>query len=349
MSKNPSLLLLSDAPLNRSQTSVLLTACAAYANADFSELEFADDSSACVITKAGDKLGVSAGCCITDDCSEALAARATATEALVQSNHAALRTMLDATNAKIDSLQTIVNDLGSNQTALHARLTATESSQTLTETNVAALTTAVAAAAATPSPTEAPTLSPTEAPTEAPPALGDSPRASDCTSSPVTWGSTIGVAAGTGTLEKSVLTNCGGTCSWDAGAISTQVLSASAAPQSVSFKCSSGTNIFAGLGNVNTGPHVIRAYNTEFAVSCGSSSTLAIYESGVSALGANNGKYALSDVFTIQVTGTTVTYYQNNAAIYTSANVATFPLQVDTSILNEGAGISDVVICTGPA
>jgi hypothetical protein len=151
------LLLLSDAPLNRSQTSALLIACAAYANADFAELEFADDSSACVITKAGDKLGVSAGCCITDDCSEALAARVTATEALVQSNHAALRTMLDAANAKIDSLQTTVNDLGSNHTALHARLTATESSQTLTETNVAALTTAVAAAAPTKAPTEAPT------------------------------------------------------------------------------------------------------------------------------------------------------------------------------------------------
>jgi hypothetical protein len=105
----------------------------------------------------------------------------------------------------------------------------------------------------------------------------------------------------------------------------------------------------AGLGNGDAAEEVGvcegRYCNIEFAVGCDASgSSLHVYESGVNVPVAF-GTWAAADVFTVQVTGTVVTYLKNDVAFHTSATAAKFPLHLDTAFVQEGAAISDVSVC----
>ena len=78
-----------------------------------------------------------------------------------------------------------------------------------------------------------------------------------------------------------------------------------------------------------------------------------IYESGVQMVHAFSGTtanpgYTPSDVFKVQVTGTTVQYLKNDAVFYTSLKTPRFPLVVDASLERADDGsygtLSDVAI-----
>jgi hypothetical protein len=77
--------------------------------------------------------------------------------------------------------------------------------------------------------------------------------------------------------------------------------------------------------------------------------TVEIWEGGVPINGgASFGSYAPEDVFTVQVTDTVVTYLQNGALLYTSAQTPTFPLRFDASIYSELATVNDVNLVSTP-
>ena len=168
---------------------------------------------------------------------------------------------------------------------------------------------------------------------------------------PVTWTSTVNVAASPGILERASPPS---DRAWSAGAISTEELSSSAQSQSVSFKCGTGANAMAGLGNTNTG---VSYQEIAFVVNCAADGTLYVYEHGDLKTTAypNGPPYTPSSELKIQVTGTTVQYLNDDVVFYTSANSAAFPLHVDTSLHGGGSPsapteskLSDVTLCRVP-
>jgi hypothetical protein len=183
--------------------------------------------------------------------------------------------------------------------------------------------------------------------------------ADTCVSSSATWTDTTNVAAAPGSLQK----NAGGQL-WNAGAISTQAIHASASPQSVSFKCASGGNLMFGLANAfSEHPNGIA-----FALECSEPHvgdlfrSLTIFHNGIAQVeettcssacnrAGPEGKvqYGLDDVLKIKVTGTVVEFFKNDHVFHTAAAAATFPLYADASMENIGTKISDVVMCIHPS
>ena len=152
----------------------------------------------------------------------------------------------------------------------------------------------------------------------------------------VSWRGKTNVNGAPGSLEK----DSGGSNTWNAGAMSTQSLSASPEPQSVTFMCKVGGSVAAGLTNQESG---LSYEDIQFAVSCQADGKLSVFESGTY-VGAF-GDWATTDVYKVQVTGTTVQYYKNGEVFYSSATPATFPLHVDVSMIGEGTKLSDVAMC----
>jgi hypothetical protein len=163
-------------------------------------------------------------------------------------------------------------------------------------------------------------------------------------STPVTWTSTSGVDASTGTLQAT----SGG---WgSAGAISNEVIpSSSAEPQGVTFKCSAGDRMMAGLAATS---RTTSYTDIDFAFYCEMNSALDIFESdgasGRSTRVGNFGTWTGDEVFGVQVTGTTVKYLKDGLVLHTSTRAATFPLHVDASIYDVGATLSDVALYVAP-
>jgi hypothetical protein len=159
----------------------------------------------------------------------------------------------------------------------------------------------------------------------------------------VTWTDAVNVAASPGALQKTA-----GGQGWNAGAISTQLMmAASAQPQGMSFKCSVGTNMMAGLGN---GGAVTSYQNIDFGVQCNEGGNLRIYESGsrVEVFADGDHTWIANDVFKVQVAGTAVQYLKNGDVFYSSATAATFPLRVEAAIDAVGNAFSDVTMYVVP-
>jgi hypothetical protein len=71
---------------------------------------------------------------------------------------------------------------------------------------------------------------------------------------------------------------------------------------------------------------------------------LDVIELGTPVFGGVPGTYAPGDMFTVKVTGTTVTYLHNSVLFYTSAVPATFPLYVTGVANNNAAAIEQLTI-----
>jgi hypothetical protein len=141
-----------------------------------------------------------------------------------------------------------------------------------------------------------------------------------------------------------------------AGAFSTQQLSYSPVPQSVSFRCDphwkptnwmggqSAPNQMMGLGYQGHGHADIA-----FAVYCDVDGTFKISESGHNPTTIKDASWARDDVFTIKVTGTVVEYSKSGRGLFfTSSTAAAFPLKVAASMVGLGDKFNDVAICITP-
>jgi hypothetical protein len=172
---------------------------------------------------------------------------------------------------------------------------------------------------ATNTPTRTPTNTPTGTATPTPPVAAQ----------PVEWTSVQNAAATGNTLEKTIRSN-----TWDAGATSTRAIRQGSGYMQVTVESRTGDRA-VGLSNGNTNSD--RA-DIDFALSL-EGGRLRIYEGGIDR--GSFGFNTAGDVLSIRVNNGTVTYYRNNALLYTSTQLATYPLLVDTSIYNKGAKISD--------
>ncbi len=68
---------------------------------------------------------------------------------------------------------------------------------------------------------------------------------------------------------------------------------------------------------------------------------ICIFESGV-----NRGSYddyAEGDTLRISLEGGTVKYYRNGVLLYTSSDIPTLPLSVDTSLYSNGASVENAL------
>ena len=150
----------------------------------------------------------------------------------------------------------------------------------------------------------------------------------------VTWTAEVGVTATGNDLVKSAPE-----ATWGAGAASVQSLGGDGY---VEFTTAESTAAkMAGLSNGNSDPTY---QDIDFALYLGANGTVAVREGGQPR--GTFGAYAAGDLFRVQVLGGVVTYWRNDALLYTSAAAPVFPLLVDTSLRTPGATISDAVIET---
>jgi hypothetical protein len=192
-------------------------------------------------------------------------------------------------------------------------------------------------------PGNTPTRTPTNTPTGTPPSVATNTPTRTATNTPtgtatptppvaaqpVEWTSVQNAAATGNTLEKTIRSN-----TWDAGATSTRAIRQGSGYMQVTVESRTGDRA-VGLSNGNTNSD--RA-DIDFALSL-EGGRLRIYEGGIDR--GSFGFNTAGDVLSIRVNNGTVTYYRNNALLYTSTQLATYPLLVDTSIYNKGAKISD--------
>jgi hypothetical protein len=113
---------------------------------------------------------------------------------------------------------------------------------------------------------------------------------------------------------------------------------------------------FVGLNHFqsNGAPDLVAGVNgyegIDFAVYFQDGYHVRIYESGVQMVHAFSGTtanpgYTPSDVFKVQVTGTTVQYLKNDAVFYTSLKTPTFPLNTVVSIHSyQGCKLSGIAM-----
>jgi hypothetical protein len=149
----------------------------------------------------------------------------------------------------------------------------------------------------------------------------------------VTWTNVVRVTAAGNDLTKN---DPGGT--WNAGAVSVEELAGDGHVEFTTGEAS--TTKMCGLGNGDAGQGYV---DIEFGIRLKANGGIAVYESGTQR-GSGFGTYAAGDVFRVQVEGGVVSYRKNGVVFYTSALWASFPLRVDTSLLTDGATISDVAL-----
>ena len=150
---------------------------------------------------------------------------------------------------------------------------------------------------------------------------------------PVVWTSLVGVAVSGNSLTDLVAT---GTF---AGAVSTQQISSG--DGYVEFAASeTTTNRVAGLSTGNTSASYA---DVDFGIAVGAApQAFYVLEKGVNR--GSFGTYVTGDLFRVAVVGGVVKYSKNGIVFYTSTQTRTYPLLVDTSLYNQGATLSNVVI-----
>lgn len=156
----------------------------------------------------------------------------------------------------------------------------------------------------------------------------------DITGTP-TWLNQSGVTASTNNLTKTA------GAGWNAGASTSETL---AADGYVEF--TTAENNTAKIAGLSNGDSNQTFGDIDFGIYLTAAGAVYIYEGG--AYRTTTGSYAASDVFRINVTGTTVTYLQNGNLIYTSGVSPTSPLLFDTSLYTTGATINGVVFTPAP-
>src|SRR5262245_46949766 len=147
----------------------------------------------------------------------------------------------------------------------------------------------------------------------------------------VAWTRPVNVAASGSTVTKAG--GCGD-C-YDAGAISQQQITSG----SVSFRVGSGQKLFAGLGRDTSASTSYTAINYAFKFT--GNGRWEIRESNSYRA---EGAFASTDVYSIAVSGTTVSYYRNGVRVYASMVAASGAYVLDTSISTIGGAVSSASI-----
>jgi hypothetical protein len=147
---------------------------------------------------------------------------------------------------------------------------------------------------------------------------------------PVVWTSLVGVSASGNSLTK--------TGTGTGGAVSTQQIVSG--DGYVEFVASETTTYrMVGLSNGNTDTSYA---DIDFGLDLAPAATVYVFEKGTNR--GTFGTYATGDVFRVAVVGGVVKYSKNGTVFYTSSQVPTYPLLVDTWLYTSGATIRNAVI-----
>jgi flagellar hook assembly protein FlgD len=145
----------------------------------------------------------------------------------------------------------------------------------------------------------------------------------------VTWTDLVGVSAAGNTITKTA-----GTAWGNAGAASTYIIPGDGG---VDFRANeTNTYRMAGLSPTNTDAN----YTTiKYALYLYATGVVYIFESGTSR--GTFGSYVVGDRFSVERTGTTITYKKNGTTLYTSTIASSGALLVDSSLYTINATIAD--------
>jgi endonuclease/exonuclease/phosphatase family metal-dependent hydrolase len=141
------------------------------------------------------------------------------------------------------------------------------------------------------------------------------------------WTNAVNATVSGSTLKK----NAGCSGCFDAGGISQQSFTSG----TVSFGVGTGQALFVGLGHDTSSS---TSYNIDYAFKFTGGSGWEIREANVY---KTEGSFSASDVFSIGLSGSTVTYYRNSAVVYTSHAAASGTFVLDTSMGSVGATVSN--------
>jgi alpha-tubulin suppressor-like RCC1 family protein len=148
---------------------------------------------------------------------------------------------------------------------------------------------------------------------------------------PVTWTGAVGV-----TVTGNSLTKSGGTATWNAGAVSTNLITSGYGFVEV-VAGQTNTARMIGLSN---GDSDASYGDIDFALYLNASGGLEVYESGNSR--GSFGSYASTDRLRVEVSHGVVRYLKNGVVLYPSNGIPRYPLRIDTSFYTPGAALNDV-------
>jgi RHS repeat-associated protein len=151
---------------------------------------------------------------------------------------------------------------------------------------------------------------------------------------PVVWTQFVNASGSASSLTKTA-----DHWAWDAGAISTQSLSGDGYVEVTA----TASILFIGLGQGNTDATHL---DVDFALYT-EAGQLYVRENGE--VKASLGAVAVGDKLRVSVEDGEVKYRKNGILLHTSATAPTFPLVVDTSLLQYGLGIQNAVISIEPS
>jgi hypothetical protein len=154
----------------------------------------------------------------------------------------------------------------------------------------------------------------------------------------VTWTNVVGADAVADDLTKTDAATL-----WNAGASSVQSLDADGYAEFTTGERT--TDKVVGLNHLDKNQGF---RDIDFGIFLRANGRTAIREKGVDPVGSGFGPYQVGDVFRIDVTGGVVTYARNGVVFYTSLQVPSLPLVLDTSLRSPGATIQDArVVAAG--
>jgi hypothetical protein len=151
------------------------------------------------------------------------------------------------------------------------------------------------------------------------------------TSEPVVWTAASGVAASGSDLTKTASTGWG-------GAVSTRAIAFGDGYVEIAASETTSNRMF-GLSHGDTDQSYT---DIDFAMYL-TGNNLNVYERG-GQRGGNFATFVPGDVLRVAVVGGRVKYSKNGVAFYTSTAAPSYPLLVDTALLNQGATLKSVVI-----
>jgi hypothetical protein len=149
------------------------------------------------------------------------------------------------------------------------------------------------------------------------------------------WTSLVGVSASGNSLTKTTASGI------NSGAVSTQQI---ASGDGYVELTASETNTYRMFGFSN-GNSNASYQDIDFGLDL-APGTIYVFEKGVNK-GAF-GPYASGDRLRVAVVGGVVKYSRNGTVFYTSAQVPSYPLLVDTWLYSLGATLNNVVVSSGP-
>jgi len=147
----------------------------------------------------------------------------------------------------------------------------------------------------------------------------------------LTWQNAVNVLIDENNLTKTV------GHPWNAGASSVETITGGGAMEFTTAETTLAK--MAGLSNGDSG---VDSPDIDYAIRLTSSGGIRVYEDGT--FRGSFGTYVAGDVFRVEANGMVVTYAQNGNVFYTSAVAPTYPLGVDTSLLDKFATIRGVTL-----